>query len=162
MADKTHWKKTMNPDYLGSWAIPEGQEISLTIKSASVEKVKGVGGKSELCNVVHFKESVKPLIANATNSKAISKVAGSPFLEDWAGHRIQLYATEVEAFGDVVDAVRVRSKAPAARERLSPEHPRWNGAVAALKKGETTIDSIKARFDLTLEDEALLAGEINA
>lgn len=109
---KTHWKKTMNPDYLGAYALEPGQEMILTIKHIQEETVTGPDGKKEQCSVIHFVERVKPMILNATNAKAIAKVIGSPYIEDWYGRKIQVYSATVRAFGEMVDALRVRDFAP--------------------------------------------------
>lgn len=113
---KTHWKKLTNPDYLGAYSL--AGENGYTEKVVMIERVQqdtviGNDGKKEVCMVAHL-AGEKPMILNATNCKAIAKVAGSSFVEDWAGTRITLYVQQgVRAFGDVVDALRVRPKAPA-------------------------------------------------
>lgn len=110
---KTHWKKFQNPDYIGAYAFDEGEEKILTIDYAQKEKYTGSGGKKDEGLVIHFKErDVKPMICNATNSKRIEKVAGSPYVEDWSNVRIQLYTELVTAFGETGLAVRVREFAP--------------------------------------------------
>lgn len=119
---KTHWKKFNNPEFLGAYAIEPGEDLIATIQSASQEKFTGQGGKKDEGLVVHFAEKeIKPLICNATNAKAITKVAGTPFIEEWAGVRIAMYATEVSAFGDTVEALRVRTYAPKAAELFCEE-----------------------------------------
>lgn len=110
---KTHWKKLNNPDYLGAYALEPGEDMVLTIKSAGEETYVGNAGKKEKGLLIHFEErDVKPMICNATNAKTITKVAKSPYVEDWSGVKISLYATEVSAFGDTVEALRVRDYAP--------------------------------------------------
>lgn len=114
---KTHWKKLHNPDYLGSWALQPGQDIVVTIRSAAEETVTGADGKKEDCMVMRFVENdVKPMIVNSTNAKMIQKVLKTPYIEDWAGRKIQLYVESVKAFGDVVDAIRVRPYLPKVTE----------------------------------------------
>lgn len=109
----THWKKLDNPDYIGAYAFQPNEEKTLTIKFVRREIVTGAEGKKEECTVVHFAEPEKPLILNATNGKMISKIAGTPYIEQWAGVRIILVVERVKAFGDIVDAVRVSKKRPA-------------------------------------------------
>ena len=109
---QTHWKKLQNPDYLGAYAFDPGQELIVTIKSVRQELVTGADGKREQCSVMRFVEDVKPMILNATNSKTIQKLFKTPYIEEWAGRKIQLYVTEVSAFGEKVDAVRVRPFPP--------------------------------------------------
>lgn len=109
----THWKELMDSPYLGAYCLQPGQEIVLTIAKVGKESVIGADGKKEDCLVIHFAErDVKPMIVNATNAKAISKVADSPRVEHWVGKKIQVYIEKVKAFGDIVEALRVRKFAP--------------------------------------------------
>lgn len=113
MSDKTHWKKLNNPDYLGSYAFQPGEEKTVTIKEVRREMVFNPSGSGkEECTVAFFEEPVKPLILNTTNCKTISKVWGTPYIEDWAGCRITLKVKRVSAFGEMVDAVRVSAERP--------------------------------------------------
>ena len=109
----THWKKLTNPDYLGSYALEPGQEIVVTIKSVANENVTGTDGKKENCSVMHFVEDIKPLVLKATNSKTITKLFKTPYIEEWVRRKIQLYVQKgIKAFGDIVDAIRVRDFLP--------------------------------------------------
>lgn len=109
---KTDYRKLMDKPYLGAWDIPEDNDLILTIESVAQEEVKGESGRSEDCMVIHFKEAKKPMICNITNAKAISKVAGSKYIEDWSGVRIALYPKEVQFGREMRDAIRVREYAP--------------------------------------------------
>lgn len=114
---RTHWKKLNNPDFLGAYALEPGQDLIATVDYARQEQFTGTGGKKDEGLVIHFKErDIKPMICNATNAKTISKVVGSPYIEDWQGNKIQLYVAEVSAFGETVDALRVRPFAPRLEE----------------------------------------------
>lgn len=110
---KTHWKKLTNPDYLGAYALDDGKDVILTISYVREEKVTGSDGKKDDCVVCHFSERVKPMILNSTNMKTITKLFGTPYIEDWPGRRIQIGIEKVKAFGDVVDALRIRKFIPA-------------------------------------------------
>ena len=113
----THWKKLTNPDYLGAYALQPGQELIVTIKSVANEVVTGTDGKKETCSVMHFMEDVKPLVLYATNSKTITKLLKTPYIEHWKGRKIQLYVENgIKAFGDIVDAIRVRPFLPVDKE----------------------------------------------
>ena len=114
MSEKTHWKKLTNPDYLGSYAFQPGEEKTVTIKEVQRELVFNPSGSGkEECTVAYFEEPVKPLILNATNCKTITKVWGTPYIDDWAGRKITLKVKRITAFGEMVDAVRVSSERPA-------------------------------------------------
>lgn len=157
---KTHYKKLMNPDYLGAYALDPGQELILTIKSVVREQVTGPDGKKEECVVARFHEAVKPMVLNSTNCKTIAKsIAGTPYIEDWANRRIQIYVDKVKAFGDVVEALRIRPKEPqlpSQKETLDANHTRWAAAINALKNGETKVAGIKKSFNMTPETEKTL------
>lgn len=109
----THWKRLRNPDYFGAYAMPtDGSDIILTIKSAGQEEVTGDKNKKSKCLVIHFVENVKPMILNATNSKAIQKLSGTPYVEKWAGTKVQIYVTRLNAFGEDREALRIREFTP--------------------------------------------------
>lgn len=116
----THWKKLTDPDYLGAYAFQPGQDLIVTIKYVANEIVTGADGKKESCSVMHFVENdIKPLVLNATNNKTIAKALKTPYVEHWAGKKIQLFVQpNVKAFGDVVDAVRVRPFLPVEKELI--------------------------------------------
>lgn len=119
---KTHWKKLNNPDYLGAYALEPGQELVATIKVVRKEMVTGPDGKKEECTVVHFAEKeIKPLILNATNAKTIQKLYKTPYIEDWQGRKIQLYVETVRAFGEMVEALRIRPSIPKITGPVSSE-----------------------------------------
>ena len=114
----THWKKLMNPDYLGSYALEPGQDLIVTIKSVCNEEVTGSDGKKDICSVIHFVENVKPMILNATNNKTIAKLFKTPYIEEWSGRKIQIYTEKVRAFGEIWDALRIRPYLPVEQELI--------------------------------------------
>lgn len=159
---KTHWKKLTNPDYIGAYALNPGEDLIVQIDRVEHVQITGVDGKKDEANVAYL-IGHKPFILNATNQKSIEKALGSPYIEDWAGRYIQLYSARVKAFGDVVDALRVRLTAPEPPKKtkpaLTPEHPKWTSAKAAILGGSTTIESIRTHYVLSPENEALILTE---
>ena len=113
MAEKLtgDYRKFMDKNYLGSWDIPDGEDLILTIDHAARDDVKNERG-SERKLTLHFVEDYKPMILNATNSKAISAAHGSTKVEDWAGKRIAIHTEKVTAFGGTTDALRIRPYPP--------------------------------------------------
>lgn len=109
---QTHWKKLSNPNYLGAYSLDDGKDIVLTIKKVQQEQVVGSDGKREDCIVCHWAENEKPMILNVTNCKAISKLLGTPYIEQWTGHKVQIGIEAVSAFGTVTDALRIRKTKP--------------------------------------------------
>lgn len=108
----THWKKLTNPNYIGAHDLQPGQEVKITIDTVSKEPVKGPDGKEEMCVVAKLKGTAtgKPMILNKTNMKIIAKVLDTPYIEEWSGKSVIIYAAKVKAFGELVDALRVKNQ----------------------------------------------------
>lgn len=149
---KTPWKKIVSdPDYLGEADFNEGEEKIVTIDhvkaDVGIKTAKGTEKKS----VLYFKERIKPMVLNVARSKAITKVAGSKFIEDWQGVQIALYIDDnVSAFGEIVSAVRVRDKKPIVRTAVKCADC-GNDIKGAMGKGADYIASYtKKKFDVCL------------
>ena len=108
--ERTHWKSLQNNDYIGAYAFQPNEEKTVTISTVVSETVMGADGRKEECTVVHFQGDTKPLILNVTNAKMIQKVLQTPYIEEWVGRSIVLGVETVSAFGERVEAVRVRKK----------------------------------------------------
>ena len=110
----THWKKLTNCDYLGAYSLQPGEDLIATIKDVTQADVVGMGGKKEMKTVVVFVEkNIKPMVLNRTNSKTITKLFKTPYIEQWKGKKIQIYIEHnIQAFGEVVDGIRVRPFLP--------------------------------------------------
>ncbi len=108
----THWKKLTNPNYIGAHDLQPGQELPVVIESVANEVVKCFDGKKvkeETCIVARIKGAKKPMILNKTNCKIIARNFDTPYIEDWLGKTITIYAARVAAFGDVTEALRIKN-----------------------------------------------------
>ena len=156
--NKTHWKSLCHPDYIGAYALmdgtKDGKELVVTIVKVSREMVTGADGKKEECTVCQLK-GIKPMILNATNQKTMQKLFGSPFIDDWVGNKMTLYVAKVRAFGETVDALRIRETKPKLQE-LTPTHEKWNAAKKALSENNTTIEQIRTSYILSPDNEKLI------
>ena len=63
MEKLTHWKKLINPDYLGAYSLDGMKELNVTIEKVVREMVTGTGGKKEECTVAYLKNQ-KPFIVS--------------------------------------------------------------------------------------------------
>lgn len=153
-SELTHWKKLTNPDYIGAYSLQPGEEKIVEIVTVGRQKVKGSDGKETECTVAQLKNE-KPFILNKTNCKTLTKVFGTPYIEQWKGKRIIIFADKVKAFGDVVDALRVRPTVPIL-PALSPKSPKWLGAVEAIREKKVTLEAIEKSYSLSLEDKQAL------
>jgi hypothetical protein len=150
MATFTHWKKLVNPDYIGAYALPKGEDLTLTIANVAREMVTGTGGKKEECTVIHWTEkNVKPFILNKTNAKTIQKIYGTPYIEEWEGKRITLYAASTRLAGEEVECLRIRPTAPTLPQ-VAPGTPLYDNVLKALKAGYT-FAQIEKKYALSTD-----------
>lgn len=156
---KTHYKRLMNPDYIGAYSLNEGEDLTVVIAHVAREVITGTGGKKEECTVAHLKNQ-KPMILNSTNQKSIAKLYG-PYIEDWAGKPITLFASTTKLAGDTVECLRIR---PTVAKRMLPKitDERLNAAVDKIKAGEYTAEKVRGNFTLTQEQDEWLTQELQA
>ncbi len=89
----------------------EGEEIkgnllTLTILDMRTEELKSHKGAKEKKEVLYFKETKKGFVLNKTNAKRIAQMYGGT-TGQWEGKQITLTTEEVQAFGEVHNALRV-------------------------------------------------------
>lgn len=109
--EKTHFKKLLNPKYLGSHDLDPDKEYRVKIEKFERDvEIIGDGGKKQKKSIVHFAGASKPMILNATNLKMISVVIGSKYIEDWIGKEITIKVVQERAFGEILDVIRVLNK----------------------------------------------------
>lgn len=155
MSDKkTHWKRLMNPDYIGAYWLPPGEDVTVVIDYVQREMITGTGGKKEECSVAHLRGGIKPFILNVTNSKSIAKLYGD-FVEDWAGKQITLYADKTRIGGETVDCLRIRPRV-AERKRPPITDQRLDAAITQIIAGSYTTQKLFANFDVTEDQRAVL------
>jgi hypothetical protein len=159
----THYRKAFDSPYLSSADIVE--PTVLTIKFVAFEKDRTKKTK-ESFNTAHFVEKelrpgepLKPMILNATNSKVLKNLTGTPYIEHWTDLRITVYVETGVKFGkELVDGLRIMPKAPE-RKTLKPEHEKaWANAKEAYKR-DGNLDAVLARVAMSEEDQARLIAE---
>lgn len=116
-----HWKQLINTDYLGAYALEDGQDMVLTIKNVGRELVTSVGGKKEECVIAQFQENVRPMILNRTNMKMIQKIHKTPYIDEWVGKKIQVYQDTTKFGGEIVECLRIRPFVPREEEKIQCE-----------------------------------------
>ena len=92
--------------------IFDNGEVVATIKDVQLESLKSREKGEESKPVIYFKELPKGLIVNKTNWGICAKLFASDDSDDWIGERVALVTVEVDAFGDVVKAIRIKSQKP--------------------------------------------------
>lgn len=115
------FRKFMDKSFLGSWDLPDGTDLILTIDHVARDDVKNEKG-SEKKLTLHFKErDYKPMVCNTTNAKAISKAYNSTRVEDWENKKVAIYKATISAFGSTQECLRIRDYAPKSDELYCEE-----------------------------------------
>lgn len=115
--EKTHYRKVFKSDHLSIHDLEDLMErkapLIFTIKEVKQEWGTKVAGKSINANIAYFEEKIKPLVLNATNSKILSKLAGSGFVENWNNIPVELYIDySAKLMKEVVGGVRIKDTPP--------------------------------------------------
>jgi hypothetical protein len=154
METKTHWKTLVDPRFIGAYALPNGDDMTVTIDYVQLETVTMMGGKKEDHSICYIKGQ-KPMILNATNSKSIHKLYG-PFIEDWAGKEITLFASTAKMGGEMVECLRIRPSV-AAKPKPPINEARLSAALESIRRGEYTLGKLRGNFTLTEDQLTVIA-----
>ena len=166
-AQKTHYRKVFKSDHLGQADLEDFQEagsnLIFTISQVRQEIGARVAGKKIDANIAYFKEKIKPMVLNATNSGVIKKLTGSSFVEDWQNLTVQLYIDpNVKYKGDVVGGVKISPMKPkVARPQVTKDNAQmWNRAKESYKSNGN-FNAVLKRADITPEDQKLIISELS-
>lgn len=160
---KTHFRKAFDSPYLSSADIVEPTILTIARVSLETDKTKKT---KDVFNTAHFVErelrpgeKLKPMILNATNSKTMRSLTGSPFIEDWSGFKVTVYVDTNVKFGkETLEGLRISPKAPVIAW-LTPDNARnWNNAKNAYKR-DGNLDGVLARVSMTEEHQKQLKEE---
>ena len=159
--EKTHYRKAFNSPYLSSADIVE--ETNLTVAFVRLESDRTKKTKDSF-NTAHFAEKeirpgekLKPMILNATNSRVLKDLSGSPFIEDWENIPVTIYVDHSVRWGsETVDGLRI--KARAARLSVTPGTQLWENAKKAYQR-DGNLDAVLKRADISDEHQAQLIEE---
>lgn len=165
MSDKTHYRKVFKSDHLGVADLEDLVEsntpLIFTIAQVKQEYGVMVAGRKGNFNIAYFKESIKPLVVNATNSKTLKKLTNSSFVEDWTDITVTLYIDpNAKLKGEIVGGVRINPTPPrTSKAELVPGTPAWANAIAAYKR-DGNLDAVEKRMIISdankqrIKDEA--------
>jgi hypothetical protein len=164
MSNQTHYRKVFKSDHLGCADLEDfiesGSNLVFTISHVNQERGTRVAGKKIDANIAYFVENIKPLVLNATNSKAVSKLAGSVFVENWKGIPVQLYIDpSVSMKGQITGGVRVSTNKIKPRQVITRNTQQWNNAIAAYKR-DGNFNAVLNKADMSEDDMQFISGEV--
>jgi len=125
------------------------EDVQVTISRVVLEELEQKDGKKQEKPVCYFEEGPKGLILNKTNWALIAKQHGDES-DDWTGKKITLTTVDVDAFGDVVSAIRVK---PPKKQSSGSAFPKADSPEPANEKKPDLATAFwsavkKAGFDL--------------
>ncbi|WP_299073271.1 hypothetical protein [uncultured Paraglaciecola sp.] len=169
MSDKTHYRKVFKSDHLGVADIEDliesGTRLVFTIAHVKQEYDVAVAGRKGNYNIAYFREPIKPLVLNATNSKIMKKFCGgSSFVEDWKEVTIELYIDpSAKLKGEIVGGVRISPNPPQMQKReLTPDNSKqWENAIAAFKR-DGSLDAVLSRVIISEANQNAIIEAANA
>ena len=161
---KTHYRKAFNSPYLSSADITEPTVLTIQKVQLLPDQTKKT---KDHFNTAFFVEKeirsdevLKPMILNATNSRTLKNLTGSPFLDDWNNVAVTIYVDKNIRFGrNTVEGMRISTEPPRIQKpSLEPDTPAWGHAIAAYKR-DGSLDAVKKRMSISAENEKALIAE---
>lgn len=159
MENKTNFRNVYKSNHLGVIDLEEilelGKSLIFTIdrvEQFAGEKKVNVAGKNINANICYFKEDVKPLVLNSTNSFTIKNISKSNHIENWSGIKIKLYIDKnVKMKGEIVGGVRID---PNFKElpTLTKDHASYEAVLKHVSNGGS-IEDVKKKFIIPRELE---------
>ncbi|HBN9476822.1 TPA: hypothetical protein L3869_001508 [Pseudomonas aeruginosa] len=160
---KTHFRKAFDSPYLSSADIVEPTVLTIARVGLEPDRTKKT---KDMFNTAHFVEKelrpgekLKPMILNATNSKTLRALTGTPFIDDWQNVRVTVYVDSNVRFGkESVEGLRISPKAPV-RAVLTPENAKqWQNAKNAYFR-DGNLDAVLGRIHMSDEHQQQLMQE---
>ena len=160
---KTHFRKAFDSPYLSSADIVGPTVLTIARVTLEADKTKKT---KDVFNTAYFAErelrpgeKLKPMILNATNSKTLRNLVGSPFIEDWQQVKVTVYVDQNVKFGkDVMEGLRISPKAPVVAYLTPDSTKAWANAKAAFMR-DGNLDAVLARATMTEEHQRQLREE---
>jgi hypothetical protein len=160
---KTHYRKAFNSPYLSSADIVEPTVLTVARVALEPDQTKKT---KDVFNTAYFVEKeirpgekLKPMILNASNSKTMSGITGSAFIDDWQNVRVTVYVDPNVRFGkDIVSGLVISPNVPE-KKYLSPDNAKgWGNAKDAYKR-DGNLDSVLSRVSMSDEHQEQLKKE---
>ncbi len=116
---KTPWQKTFDPNFIGAWSLEDGEVFNTVVLKCELKEITSNGKEFKERIVATLKDAPRNgillpmVIGNKDNAKALQKLSGSQYVEDWKNIPVSIYVKKnIKAFGELVDALRIKDTPP--------------------------------------------------
>jgi hypothetical protein len=118
----TDYRSLYGKEWIGSWDIPDGKDVTLTITAVAGGELTSAGGRKAKKPIISVRGTPKKLALNSTNGKTIATLYGK-HIEAWIGKKIAIYkSTTRDPSGDgEVECVRIRPKIPESKPQAGED-----------------------------------------
>jgi len=129
-----HYRAMFRGDYIAAVELPEGREVTRTIRDVRMVAMEQSDGTVKEKPVCYFRESDRGWVLNRTNAECLAAMFGED-TADWSGSRVTIHREQVSLGRDKVPGIRVepgpRQGPGDPRGRLAgPGSPRASGGQA--------------------------------
>jgi hypothetical protein len=133
----------------------QGEQI-FTIKEITIESLKNrETEKDEQKAILYFEESEKGIVLNKTNKNTLKALYGEA-IADIIGKRVTLHTPDVEGFGKVAPAIRIKAQRPPADKSALLRH--YSVLFEKAKTMKVSVDGLSVSPDMT-EQQIVDAGK---
>jgi len=163
MTEKTHYRKAFNSPYLSSADIVEPTVLTISRVVLAPDMTKKT---KDQFNTAHFVEkeirqgeALKPMILNATNSKTMKALTGSPYIDDWLNVRVTVYVDHNVRFArDTVEGLRISTELPTQKTLMPENTVGWEHAKTAYLR-DGNLKKVLAKVYMSDEHQQQLIEE---
>ena len=138
----TDYRSMYDRDYIGSWELPEGHDLIVTIESVKGGELNN-GARKTKKPIITLAGRDKKFVCNKTNAKAIAGMYGN-IVDNWKGKRIAMYVstTRDPSTGGDTPCIRVRPTIPSST--AAPQGGSASPAATSSLPGGAAGSSIDA------------------
>lgn len=166
---KTHWRKNKDPKFLSGedlkFGLIKDMPDGVIVKIASVrqdEAYQQGEGKVPVSVLMFSDLNDKPLSKGVIPAKwtlDFMRKLGvtSPYLEDWIGQKMIIYAKSHSKFGYVVRFKEYKDLN--SKYKLTPESSNWETIITWLKDPKNTMKKLLVKYDVSESDQKKLIEE---
>jgi len=104
--DSMHYRAMFRGDYIAAVELPEGREVTRTIRDVRMVAMEQSDGTVKEKPVCYFRESDRGWVLNRTNAECLAAMFGED-TADWSGSRVTIHREQVSLGREKVPGIRV-------------------------------------------------------